>query len=513
MRKLILFVIICATLNQCKVSKSESVTIQGNAKNSDQEYIILEYLPRLRGNLNFDGFKNIGTRIDNKGNFTISSKYIIHSANYFLNLGDKGIKLVLFENDNIKLDFDINDIDNTLFATGKGAGKINVFNLKQFEYEQIDTLKTVESYYFRLDSIVKSQLSLLNAIYSKDLNNVRILETINKSQIEKIITESPLSENEYDFLKKRIKIQKFTLVRSISKLCSKNLLDSTLIDFNNPVFKNFDAEEYANIDNTNNWYFENRLEEILQFEFLKSKQSTKQQIIYNNWNSSLQDDTFFPWTITFLKQNFKTDIFTKFYAEYLVSSLTLGEPFEHFYSVIKNDSISNKYLNRINNYVSLLETGLENPEYNLSSNKLTLDELSLNKLFESPGKKPTYVMFWSAQFAGASIIPNLPAIKDFEKNTKNEINFVNICVDKAKHKNLWAARIIDNTWKSNHYFLPVEGNDSTLLKYNIINISSFCYGGATYSIVAENGEIISDVESPMTITKGKINEYLNKTVR
>jgi hypothetical protein len=289
-------------------------------------------------------------------------------------------------------------------------------------------------------------------------------------------------------------------------------LDSALIDFNSPVFKNFNEEEYANINNTNNWYFENRLEEILQFEFLKSKQGDN-QLTYNNWNSSLQDESFLPWTISFLKQNFNPDIFTKFYAEHYVSSLTLGEPYEELYSIINSDSISNKYLNRINNYIRLLENGLENSEYNLNSDKLTLDKLSLNKIFESSNKKPTYVKFWSAQFAGASIIPSLPAIKDFEKNNNNEINFVNICVDKAKHRCLWAARIIDNNWKSNHYFLPVEGNDSTLLKYNIKNLSSFCYGGATYSIVTENGEIINNVEAPMTITKEKIHENLNKTVR
>lgn len=507
-----LFIIICATLNQCNVSKSESVTIQGNTKNSDQEYIILEYIPRLRGNLNFDGFKNIGTRIDEDGNFTISSKNITHSAKYFLDLNTKGISLILFENDNIKLNFDINDIDNTLFATGKGAGKINVLNLKQFGYERVDTLKTIEAYYFRIDSIAKSQTRLLNAIYSNDLNNNQILKADNKNQIKKIISESPLSKNEYDFLKKRIEIQKFTLVRSISKLCSKNLLDSSLVNFNSPVFKNYNAEEYANIDNTNNWYFENRLEDILQFEFLKSKQG-EAQLTYNNWNSSWHDETFLPWSISFLKKNFKSDIFKKFYAEYLVFSLTLGEPYEELYSVLNNDSTNNKYLNRINNYISLLEDGLENPEYNLNSDELTLDKFSLNNIFENSDKKPTYVIFWSAQFAGASIIPNLPAIKDFEKNNKNEINVVNICVDKEKHKHLWAARIIDNTWKSNHYFLPVEGNDSTLLKYNIKNISSFCYGGATYSIVSDSGEIINNAEPPMLIPKGKINEYLNKTVR
>ncbi len=60
----------------------------------------------------------------------------------------------------------------------------------------------------------------------------------------------------------------------------------------------------------------------------------------------------------------------------------------------------------------------------------------------------------------------MPAIINLEENIKEKFEVINICIDQEVNKNLWAARIIDNSWKGNHYFLPIEGNDSTLSNFN-----------------------------------------------
>jgi hypothetical protein len=170
-------------------------------------------------------------------------------------------------------------------------------------------------------------------------------------------------------------------------------------------------------------------------------------------------------------------------------------------------------LSRIENFNDLLKNGLKNTEYNLGDDKLQLNGLSVDSLIESHKGKAMYVIIWSARFAGASITPLMSSIMEFEKNNSDELEIINICVDENKYKNLWAARIIDNSWKSNHYFISLEGNDSIIHKFNCEDISSFCDGGATYSFIDEDGKILNNVEAPIMLTREKISGYLNKTVR
>jgi hypothetical protein len=45
------------------------------------------------------------------------------------------------------------------------------------------------------------------------------------------------------------------------------------------------------------------------------------------------------------------------------------------------------------------------------------------------------------------------------------------------------------------------------------SISSWCSGGATYSFIDKNGNIINPTNSPMLLTKKEINQYIERIVR
>ena len=133
MKKLIFTIFLFSILLQSNAKGIEGVKIQGIVKNSNEEYVVLSYEPRYRGNLNYDGLFSIGTRIDKKGSFNLHSEKISHSSYYTMHIKDKALRLILFNGDNLKLEFDLNNIDSSLLVLGKGAGKINVLNLQQFD--------------------------------------------------------------------------------------------------------------------------------------------------------------------------------------------------------------------------------------------------------------------------------------------------------------------------------------------------------------------------------------------
>src|SRR5688572_10381859 len=95
--------------------------------------------------------------------------------NYSLEFRNKGMQFVLFQGDNIQLDFNISDPENSLFATGKGAGKINTLNLKQFRHDNFDIdiekNETITEFTDRINNIISKQTSLLNTIYLRKQND------------------------------------------------------------------------------------------------------------------------------------------------------------------------------------------------------------------------------------------------------------------------------------------------------------------------------------------------------
>lgn len=512
-KKVCLASILFFVLMHCNAKDVGDVIIKGKVKNANQEYVVLSYASRARGILNYDGFKSVGTKIDREGNFVLSTPNVTNASYYDFFVKDKVCSLILFNGDNIKLEFDLNNIDSSLFATGKGAGKINVLKLQQFKPDlPFETQHTMNDCKLRVDSMVTSQLSLLELIYKRDSGNKAIINAANKELMSRIIQETPLSTNEYEFLETIITLQKFRVASFLSYLCEVKRADTLQIDFSNTHFNSFNGQEYKKINTVTNWKFADALENILKVEYLRNKYKDHPELNYSKWNSQNEYNQYDDWAKSFIKANFNAEVFDMYYADELGFEMTLGPDWDKPYEYFKEHCNNGKYLNRINKFKDLLENGLNDTEYHLNLNKFTLTSSKLDSLIESYKNKPVYLIIWSAQFAGASVIPCLPSIIDFEKENKGKIEVINICIDGAKYKNLWAARIIDNSWKGNHFFLPKEGNESIINKFNAKKIFAFCYAGVTYTLINTHGTFINNIESPLILTNEKTNEYLKRTV-
>jgi hypothetical protein len=117
------------------------VKISGHIKNADQKCVVLAYSPRQRGNLNFDGFRNSGTYIGPNGDFKIEVDSLTHGAIYSLEFGDRFIQPVLFKRYSLHFDLDDQLAERPLFLEGTGAGKINLLNLPDLQYDQFFSCK------------------------------------------------------------------------------------------------------------------------------------------------------------------------------------------------------------------------------------------------------------------------------------------------------------------------------------------------------------------------------------
>lgn len=507
-KKSLLFLACLLLIVQCRDNGNEGVTIQGHASNSNNEYIILNYAPRLRGCLSFDNFRNTGTRINDDGYFSLSADRLTHAASYTLVYKDKGIRLELFKGDNLELEFDINDPSSTCFAKGKGAAKINILNLAQFKPDLFYDVKyTLDEYKYRLDSITAAQAEILSAIKNEDLDNELIINAGNRDKIKRIINENSISDEEIRFIENIIFSRRAGISGFITYLCERKKLDSTEIDFSDDMFSVFNTANYNKIDNTNDFRVANALEDIIYLEYVRAQEKKGDIIRYNDWTAYQQDTAILTWIPGFIKANFNSDVHDKFFAENVAIAQTLGFDYQEYYEDLRESCTNLRYIERIDSFEELLENGLANPEYNLDQEEKTLDREAFEKLIRN-NDQALFITFWSARFAGSTIIPHLPAIKDFEGDIKDDFKVLNICIDEEANKNLWAARIIDDEWKADHYFLPVEGNDSTLTRFNCTRLSSFCFGGAKYSLVDTSGNIINDLESPMTLTRKKLLTYL-----
>ena len=503
-RKLLCTLLVLVTL-YCNAQHAVQTTLNGTVKNANGEIVTLIYRPFLRGSLNPLGFNSMGTQISKEGKFTLKSDKILDGTEYYIIFNDKNITgLVLFEGDNINLNFDINKPSETLFATGKGAGKINMMHLPQFDDEFMEDM-TPSEYAAYLDSLSTAKLALLNAVYKKEKNNKVITNEENREILERIINESPLSEKEYDFLKSIIELQKFEIGAFLEYKSEE--MEGKRIDFSDPVYKPFNVSEYKKITSVNNCYPAYIVYLILRVEYLKSLKD--KELYYENWYEYVSEEDFINWEGKFLNENFTPEVRDRYYSEVFSWLVSMGQPYDKYskqLDYLQNNANSKSYQKSVD-FIKLMETGLTDKKYNLADASKQLDKQKLEAILEKyNNKKNVLLVFWSAEFAGSSILNQIPSLQHLEK--EKDLQIVYIGIDRAGLKNLWAARIIDNNWKGEHYFMPIEGNEDSLKKFSSDDIYAFCDGGATFSIITKNNTVLNKVENSYQLAAGKIKKYL-----
>ena len=481
-----------------------SVIVEGIIKDSNEEYVMLAYTPRMRGNLNYDGFRSIGTSIDKDGSFRLESSRVTDGGNYRLFFPEYMVPLVLFDDDSIHLEIYLAESSGqkSYFATGQGAGKINILDLEQFQYDyfDLDVARTLEEHGLYLDSIISFQLNLLEEIYLGRTKGPLVSTTKNQDQIRKIVQSSPVTDKEYRFLVNIVNFQRYSLMSYyIAQQAQITKADSMVIDLGSLTFRDFNQNYYHQVSDINDFRLYNSLESILQVEYLKEMQSDDElRITFTNWRKHFSNKKYQDWCANFLKNSFSPDIYNKYYSEYASGLLTWGFKDDAVMNYILRLDFNeeNKYTNRIEGFRHLLKDGLNDEEYELNRDSKNLDPVKFANLLGTSENSTLLVVFWSAQAAGASIIDELPSLTEFEKKYKDKIRMIYICVDKQDNKNLWAARIIDESWRGEHYFMPIEANSTTLQGIAEKDISSLCSGGANCILFRNDEVIVKDFRGP-----------------
>lgn len=473
------------------------VTVSGHVADGAGEYIRLLYSPQYRGNLNPEGYCTQGTRIGNDGTFRFTVEEVTEGGNYTLVMEDNFLLLVLSAGDSLYLNMNPNDKAAALVALGRGAGKINFLRLDQLEYdfEHVIGTQTPREFALRADTVIERQLQALEAIYAEDPNHEVVTGAANRAELEGLITQTPLTADEYVYLNQRLRIQRYTMTMGwLARMANDPELASLPVDFDSEAFRPFNPEEYQTLDQVNDWHLANGLNAILTTEYRKKLSGRADTVVtYGNWHQLYAAD-FNAWASNYLKQHFNVHIHDTYFGALASFALSIGGNHQPYYEML-DETAGGPYAARLKEFSNLLEEDTR-MEYGYETDSLMLDMPKLQVILDRHVGKELLINFWSAQYAGSSIVDNIPLMQDFERRNRGEMKVINVCVDSLQQKNLWAARIMDCGWDADHYFVPIEGNDGLLDAFSSRNLATFCEGGASYALINGEGNIHRELDFP-----------------
>ncbi|WP_116105616.1 hypothetical protein [Lewinella sp. IMCC34191] len=489
-----------------KTVPAGGATVSGVLADAPGEFITLFAGPWLRGNLDPSGYRTKGLRMGEDGHFSFTIDRVTDGQHYALRTENGFLDMVLFAGDDLRIVLDSLGQEKTNVATGRGAGKINFQRLEQMDYDSDRLFASANADIFatRADSIVDARLRLLEAVYAGDASDDLISRQDNARTIEELIAESPLSEPEYDYLEQVVRAWRLEVTKIWLAEASRNPeLANQRIDFAGEAFAPFRTDRYEAPDQLQDFSLANGLQALLQVQYLKKvAQSGERSITYGNWQQRPWEG-YGDWQTNFLKENLPGPI----HSEYLGASarwyLSMGIPNRAYYDRLSPEEQA-AFDAQVAEFTRLLEDGTRR-ENGFEADSLTLDKLAFRGLLTRYAGEPLLINFWSAQFAGSSIVDDIPLMKDFEQRNAGEISVINVCIDSLKHKDLWAARVMHGGWKnSEHFFVPIEGNDGMLDAFSPRDLANFCGGGATQAIVDADGYIFRDIDAPFYKLAGSL---------
>ena len=472
-------------------------TLSGQVVNGPDEFITLQYTPRLRGNLNPDGFRTLGTRTDSEGRFSFAVDKVTTGGTYSLILEDNWLHFALFPGDKLELSLDSDDPDAAFVATGRGAGQINFQRLEQwqFDYGYILQAETPAAFAARADSVFAPGLRMLEAVYAGNPDVELVATAANRAEIQRLMTETPLSAESYAHLQQELRYLRYYMTDAwLNNMSQRPEQQEVAIDFNSAAFAPFDPATYQSLTHMNNMRLANGLDAVLRIEQLKDiAMRADSAVTYGNWFNHLRNDPA-DWQLDYLQEHFSDEVYQSHVGEMASWMMSMGGDYPLYTERFQSEP-RGPYGDRVTEFTRLLNRGTRQ-EAGFEADSLALDKQELQALLERYSGKDLLINFWSAQFAGSSIVDKIPLLQDFEGRNRADLAMVNVCIDSLKHKNLWAARILDSDWKGAHYFIPIENSEGLLKDFSDRDLNTFCEGGANYALIDAAGEIHGDIESP-----------------
>ncbi|PPK86570.1 hypothetical protein CLV84_3504 [Neolewinella xylanilytica] len=483
-----------------------SATVSGDLVGAAGEFITLFAGPWLRGNLDPSGYRTQGMRIGEDGTFGFTIDRVTKGQHYALRTETGFLDLVLFPGDDLKIKLDSLGQQKVIVATGRGAGKINFQRLEQMEYDTRRLFESADADIFaeRADSMVESRLRLLDAVYAGHADSELIARQPNARDIRELIADSPISLPEYAYLKQVLGAWRLNVTTAWMAEASRNPeLANQKIDFAGQAFNPFFTDRYPEPEHLHDFSLANGLQAMLWVQYLHHRATNSGRLItYGNWQERPWDG-YTEWETGYLRDHFSDHIHSEYVGGSARWYLSMGSDNRSYYDRL-NAEERTAFDAEVAVFTRLLSDGTRR-ENGFEADSRTLDKTEFQGLLGRYTGEPLLINFWSATYAGSSIVDDIPLMQDFEQRNAGEISVINVCIDSLKHKELWAARVMHGGWdNAEHYFVPIEGNDGMLDAFSSRNLANFCGGGATQAIVDADGNIFREVDSPFYKLAGSL---------
>ena len=437
----------------CCTTENSTVIIEGNIKNPIGESVQLQSITNRSVNFQWE------TNIDQNGNFkdTLSLK---SSSYYYFIHGRERVQLFLEPGNNLTINLDADEFDESITYTGKGKDN-NTFLKEKFLFNEQNPVNIIElskldeiDYLNQIDSLKKSELESLKK--NQNISNTfRSIETKN-SQYSYLqsLQRYPLY---HEFYAKKQPIYSDSFMKPLESIDYTNENDYMLF----PSFKQLVISHYQDI-------LENS--DDLTNDFSKLNSSTSNLIKRDLVNQGV-------FMLSAGNEKNK-DIYNIL--------IDLTKEFES----TENDSLTISKLTNKYSVLRSLEKGMKSPIFNDYENF----NGERTSLLDLKGKY-VYIDVW-ATWCGPCI-REIPSLKKIEKQYEDRnIHFVSISIDERNRPRYnyeaWRKMIVEKELTGIQLFADNAFNSKFTKAYGIDSIPRFLLIDPDGNIISGNAPRPSD---------------------
>lgn len=429
MKKLVLFLLLISfSIN----AKSGKVNLSGTIKNNTLKFIKITYL---------NDQELVSDKINNDGYFKMRTK--LEGAYYKLKYGRSTTFIYLHPEDDLKINFDANDIQKTLRFSGKGAARNNYLINKARETDKITN--DIKAYYGVGEVEYLKNIDSLKNVHLKALDQYETKPFFNKAEkksleYERLFSIQNFASSKEFYLGKDVELSK-EFYRPLRKLDLSKKLD-------------FKTQPFYRFLVTSIW-----LQKFDETENFKEMISLIKKVKNNELKVNLLKRFY-------SKVSVKEDRAKDYYK--LINRTTNYKPFLEATEKRYQETLSKKYL----------KEGSKSPDFNyedVNGNHVSLSDFR---------GKFVYLDIWATWCAPC--LKQIPYLKKIEKRYHDKnIVFISISVDKESSKSKWKKMVEKKNLVGIHLFADHSFNSEFMEKFSVNSIPRFI-------LINPEGEIIDN---------------------
>ncbi|MDX1829829.1 MAG: redoxin domain-containing protein [Lutibacter sp.] len=445
MRKIWILIAVLSIISCNKEVKKDFTVISGKVVNKQSDKISL-----------IDGFRDYSKTIQLKDDGSFLDTLKIEEGHYWLRDGNNNIPLYLEKGENLQINYDSNNFDETYKIEGEGS--------------------KISDYLFQKSKIEQKIRAKGTKIYLLDENDYKALFQKEKDELTDLIYS--LKDIPESFTDSEIRNIEYKYYNAINRYEVYHAHYAKLPDFK--VSEHF-LDDLENVIYTDEGDFKfSRAYRILVTNFYRD-----QALVEAKKDSIDEDLAFLKVASDIPSQIIKNDLLYNA-AKY---GITYTEDIEGYYKIFMEASTNKKQKEEITRSYDKLKTvakGQPSPKFNNYENfkggTTSLDDLK---------GKYVYIDVWATWCGPCKA--EIPSLKKIEEEYKHKnINFVSISVDKKKDHDKWLKMVKEKDLKGYQLFADNDWNSEFVKNYLILGIPRFILIDPEGNIVNSNAPRPSD---------------------